>query len=116
MQRVPCVYLLASDFHGTIYTGVTSHLLGRLWQHREETSGGFTVRYDVKRLVRFEVHETMESAIRPEKTIKRWRRDGKIDLIELENPTWRDLAEDFGFNSLVKNRWTQDQVRGDGLC
>ena len=104
MQRIPCVYLLASGFHGTLYTGVTSDLPGRAWQHREEITGGFTKRYQVKRLVWFEVHETMEAAIRREKSIKRWRRPWKIELIENENPTWRDLAEDFGFESLIKKK------------
>ena len=102
MERVPCVYLLASGFHGTIYTGVTSQLPGRIYQHREEITGGFTKRYGVKRLVWFEVHETMESAITREKAIKRWLRMWKIDLIEKDNPTWRDLAEDLGFPSLIK--------------
>ena len=65
------------------------------------------------RVVWFEVHETMGSSIRREKSIKRWQRQWKIDLIEGENPTWRDLAEDFGFEPLIKKRWTPDQVRGD---
>ena len=104
MERVPCVYLLANGFHGTLYTGVTSQLLGRVWQHREEVTGGFTKRYAVKRLVWFEVHEMMESAIRREKSIKRWLRDWKVALVEAENPTWRDLAEDFGFESLIRRK------------
>ena len=104
MERTPCVYLLASGFHGTLYTGFTSNLPGRVWQHREEVTGGFTKRYGVKRLVWFEVHESMDSAIRREKSIKRWHRQWKIQLVEAENPTWRDLAEDFGFDSLVKNK------------
>ena len=104
MERIPCVYLLASGFHGTLYTGVTSGLLGRVWQHREEITGGFTKRYGVKRLVWFEVHETIDSAIRREKSIKRWHRQWKMQLVEAENPTWRDLAEDFGFESLIKKK------------
>ena len=104
MERVPCVYLLASGYHRTLYTGVTSDLPSRIYQHREELSRGFTARYGVKRLVWFEVHETMESAIRREKSIKRWRRAWKIELIEKENPAWRDLAEDFGFDSLIKKK------------
>ena len=115
MDRTPCVYILASGFHGTLYTGVSSHLLGRVWQHREEVTKGFTSRYGVKRLVWFEVHETMESAIRREKSIKRWQRQWKIDLIERNIPTWRDLAEDFGFESLVKNRWIPAQGRDDEI-
>ena len=112
MNRIPCVYLLASGFHGTLYTGVTSNLLGRVWQHREEITGGFTKRYGVKRLVWIEVHDRMEIAIQREKSIKRWQRKWKM-LVERENPTWRDLAEDLGFESLIKRRWTPDQVRGD---
>jgi putative endonuclease len=70
----------------------------------------------VKRLVWFEVHETMESAIRREKSIKRWHRSWKIEMVECENPTWRDLAEDLGFESLIKRRWTPAQGRGDGVA
>jgi len=113
MDRTPCVYLLASGFHGTLYTGVSSNLLVRIWQHREEVTRGFTKRYGVKRLVWFEIHERMDTAIGREKSIKRWQRAWKVQLIEADNPTWRDLAEDFGFKSLIKNRWTPDQVRGD---
>ena len=113
MDRTPCVYLLASGFHGTLYTGATSNLLVRIWQHREEVTRGFTKRYGVKRLVWFEIHERMDTAIGREKSIKRWQREWKVQLIEADNPTWRDLAEDFGFESLIKNRRTPDQVRGD---
>jgi putative endonuclease len=96
----PCVYILARASHSTLYTGVTSNLLGRVWQHREDVVRGFTQRYGIKRLVWFEVHETMESAILREKRIKRWPRAWKYDLINAGNPTWRDLAEDFGFDQL----------------
>jgi len=104
MERTPCVYLLASGFHGTLYTGVTSNLAGRFWQHREEVTGDFTKLYDVKRLVWFEIHATMATAIQREKSIKRWHRQWKIQLVETENPTWRDLAEDFGFDSLIPKK------------
>ena len=100
MERQPCVYLLARASHSTFYTGVTSNLLSRIHQHREESLGGFTRRYGIKRLVWFEMHDTMESAILREKRIKRWRRAWKYDLIHKDNPTWRDLAEDFGFAAL----------------
>ena len=100
MERLPCVYILARASHSTFYTGVTSDLPGRIWQHRAGVVKGFTQRYSIKRLVWFEVHETMESAIRREKQIKRWRRAWKYDLINKDNPTWRDLAEDFGFDPL----------------
>ena len=115
MERVPCVYLLASGRNGTLYTGVSSNLVGRVWQHREEVTGGFTKQYQVKRLVWFEVHETMDSAMRREKSVKRWHRNWKIDLIERVNPTWRDLAEDFGFESLIKASWIPAQGRYDGV-
>ena len=114
MERIPCVYLLPNRFHGTLYTGVTSNLLGRVWQHREEVTRGFTKRYSVKRLVWFEAHEEMESAIRREKAIKRWPRQWKYDLIAAENPAWRDLAEDFGFDPLLIGRGRQAPAQGRG--
>ena len=104
MQRVPCTYLLASGFHGTLYTGVTSNIEQRVAQHRERITGGFTERYGIKRLVWFEMHETMEAAIVREKRIKRWLREWKIALVEAENPTWRDLAEDWGFEPLIRRQ------------
>jgi putative endonuclease len=100
MDKLPCVYILAKGSHSTLYTGVTSDLPGRIWQHREGLVGGFTQRYAIKRLVWFEMHETMETAILREKRIKRWSREWKYDLIHEHNSTWRDLAEDFGFPPL----------------
>ena len=100
MDRVPIVYILASSRNGTLYTGVTSDLLGRIHQHRTKATGGFTAEYDVAHLVWFGVHESMETAIMREKRIKKWNRAWKLDLIEKENPRWRDLAEDFGFPPL----------------
>ena len=99
-DRLPCVYILARASHSTLYTGVTPHLLGRIHQHREGRIRGFAQRYGIKRLVWFEVHETMEQAIVREKRIKRWPRAWKYDLIHSINPSWRDLAEDFGFPHL----------------
>ena len=96
----PTVYLLASRRNGTLYVGVTSNLLGRIQQHRTEAVRGFTRDYGVKRLMWFEQHATMDSAILREKRIKKWNRDWKLQLIEEENPEWRDLAEDFGFEPL----------------
>ena len=104
MERQPCVYILASGFHGRLYTGVTSNLLQRLVQHRDEMTRGHTARYDIKRLVWFELHETMEAAIVREKRSKRWVRPYKYALVEDANPTWRDLAEDFGFDPLVRKK------------
>jgi putative endonuclease len=96
----PYVYLLASRRNGTLYLGVTSNLMQRVVQHRAGTFGGFTAEHDVKRLVWFEQHATMEHAILREKQIKKWRRAWKIDLIEQANPNWRDLAVDLGFTPL----------------
>ena len=101
MERDPAVYIMASGFHGTLYTGVTSNLLQRVAQHREGTFGGFTAEYGCKRLVWFEMHGTMESAILREKQLKKWRRAWKLALIEDANPAWRDLAEDYGFDPLI---------------
>ena len=96
----PAVYILASRRNGTIYTGVTSDLMGRIHQHREGTLGGFTKRHGIKLLVWFEQNSTMEHAIVREKRVKSWIRDWRIQLIEAGNPRWRDLAEDFGFPPL----------------
>jgi len=102
MERDPAVYIMASGFNGTLYVGVTSNLLQRIYQHRTGAFQGFTAEYGVKRLVWFEMHGTMESAIAREKQLKNWRREWKVELIVKANPNWRDLAEDFGFESLVK--------------
>jgi putative endonuclease len=90
-ERRPCVYLLASHRNGTLYVGVTSNLPARIWQHRNDVVEGFSHRYRVHALVWYEMHESMESAIRREKAIKKWLRDWKIELIEKTNPYWRDL-------------------------
>ncbi len=97
MERHPCVYMLASRRHGTLYTGVISNLLQRLWQHRNGITRGFVGRYAVWRLVWFEMHGDMGSAITREKRIKEWQRAWKVRLIEEGNPEWRDLAIGFGF-------------------
>ena len=88
------VYLLASQRDGTLYIGVTSNLVKRVWQHKNDAALGFTQRYGVHRLVWFEAHENAESAITREKQLKKWRRAWKIDLIEAADPTWRDLYND----------------------
>ena len=92
--RQPAVYILASGINGTLYVGVTSNLLQRVWQHREKVSKGFTAKYSVHRLVWYELHPTMDSAISREKAIKKWRRSWKAELIEERNPGWTDLYED----------------------
>ena len=92
--RTPCVYILASKRNGTLYTGVTSDLVRRVWEHRNDLVAGFSQRHGTHLLVWFERHETMESAIVHEKRLKGWRRGWKLALIEKENPAWRDLYSD----------------------
>jgi len=87
------VYILASGRNGTLYTGVTSALVARVRQHKLGTFEGFSKTYGCKTLVWYEAHAAMDAAIRREKQIKRWRRDWKLQLIESENPQWRDLSE-----------------------
>ena len=77
LERNPCVYILASGFNGTLYTGVTSNLLARIVQHREGTFDGFTRRHAAKRLVWYDTTDTMDAAIAAEKRIKKWQRDWK---------------------------------------
>jgi len=91
MAKSPCVYILANRPNGTLYVGVTSDVVTRAWQHREEITDGFTKRYGVHDLVWFEFHESMLSAITREKQIKKWRRAWKVELIQKTNPSWRDL-------------------------
>lgn len=94
MQKQPCVYMLASKINGTLYTGVTSNLIKRIWQHKNNAVEGFTDKYSVHMLVWYEIHESMESAIQREKIIKNWKRDWKINTIEEMNPQWCDLYAD----------------------
>jgi putative endonuclease len=91
MAKQPCVYILASKKNGTLYIGVTSNLVQRVYQHRENLIEGFTKRYRVHQLMWYELHDTMESAIVKEKRLKSWERTAKIRLIERTNPTWQDL-------------------------
>ena len=92
--RVPSyVYMLASRRYGTLYTGVTNDLGRRVYEHRTKAVSGFTAKYGVDRLVWMEPHESVVEAIAREKSIKRWRRDWKISLIETDNPNWLDLYD-----------------------
>ncbi len=91
MNKQPCVYILASKKNGTLYIGVTSNLIQRVWQHKNGLAPGFTKKYNVHILVYYEQHENMASAITREKQMKKWNRAWKIDLIERENPQWEDL-------------------------
>ena len=92
--KQPAVYILASGRNGTLYTGVTSDLVRRAWQHRSGSSQGFTSRYGVKRLVHYELHADMEHAIVREKRLKKWNRVWKLRLIEERNPEWVDLWDE----------------------
>ena len=95
-ERSPCVYILASKKNGTLYIGVTSDLVKRVWEHKNDLVEGITKEYGVHQLVYFESHEDMATAIQREKQLKKWNRDWKVQLIEKGNPQWGDL-----FDSLV---------------
>ena len=95
MSRQPAVYMLINrPPYGPIYTGVTSDLARRAFEHQHGKGSQHTRRYNIKRLVWFESHDTMGDAIAREKQLKRWEREWKIELIRELNPTWRDLYED----------------------
>ncbi len=96
----PTVYILSSHYRGRLYTGVTTDLLARIHQHRTQAFGGYTADRDIKRLVWFERHDDIAAAISREKTIKRWPRQWKFNVIEAQNPEWHDLAVEFGFSPL----------------
>ncbi|NML61191.1 GIY-YIG nuclease family protein [Massilia sp. RP-1-19] len=91
MEKQSYVYMLSSMRYGTLYIGVTSDLIRRVWQHREGLAGGFTKKYAVKTLVWFETHDDIVEAITREKQIKKWNRAWKIALIQQHNPMWTDL-------------------------
>ena len=93
-MKQPAVYLLATGKRGTLYIGVTSNLDARTWQHREHVVAGFTKRYDVTKLVWYELHGTMDTAILREKQLKKWNREWKLRLMHEFNPEWRDLWDD----------------------
>jgi len=88
------VYILSSRRNGTLYIGVTSDLVGRVWAHKEGLVEGFTKKYQVKRLVYVEEYKDANSAIAREKQLKKWNRSWKIELIEEQNPRWADLYDD----------------------
>jgi len=100
-ERNPCVYILASGHYGALYIGVTSDLIGRLWQHRSGTIPGFTRKYRVHRLLHFEMFADMPTAIAREKQLKNWHRQWKINLINQVNPEWKDLAVGLGLPPLA---------------
>lgn len=90
-EKQPAVYILASKKDGTLYIGVTSNLIRRVWEHKNDLAEGFTKKYQVHQLVWYELHETMDSAISREKAMKNWKRAWKISRIEAVNPEWKDL-------------------------
>jgi len=97
MERRPfiAVYIMTNRPHGTLYIGVTANLAARVGQHRQGEIDGFTKRYGLHRLVWFEQHESIVVAIEREKSLKKYKRDWKINLIERDNPDWRDLGGPF---------------------
>lgn len=94
MEKKFFVYILASDRNGTLYIGMTSNLIKRVFEHKNEMAKGFTKKYHVKNLVYFEAFEDAENAIIREKQLKKWNRTWKLRVIEEMNPEWRDLFED----------------------
>ena len=93
-DKTYCVYILSSQKNGTLYIGVTSNLVKRVWEHKNKKVDGFTKKYEIHHLVYFEQHNNPESAIKREKQIKKWNRLWKIRLIEKKNPQWEDLYQD----------------------
>jgi putative endonuclease len=91
VSKQPCVYIMANKKNGTLYIGVTSNLVQRVWQHRNKQTDGFTQKYNLTSLVYFEQHSSMDSAITREKQMKKWNREWKINLIEKDNRDWLDL-------------------------
>jgi putative endonuclease len=94
MGKGAYVYMLASTRYGTLYIGVTSNLVRRVWEHREGVVDGFTKKHSVKRLVWYEVHSEIREAITREKQLKQWNRAWKLELIHKANPLWRDLFDE----------------------
>ena len=90
-HKQPALYVLASKRDGTLYIGVTRDLHKRVWEHKNDLAEGFTKRYRIHRLVYYELHQDMVSAIEREKQMKKWNRAWKLELIETHNPDWRDL-------------------------
>jgi putative endonuclease len=95
MKKIGYVYILASDRNGTLYIGVTSNLIKRIDQHKQKEVDGFTMKYSISKLVWYEQHDTIESAILREKQMKKWKRLWKLREIEEMNSGWEDLSDDF---------------------
>jgi putative endonuclease len=93
VEKQPAVYIMASKRNGTLYIGVTSDLVKRVWQHKNNTIGRFTKKYNIHYLVWYEIHSSMETTIVREKRLKTWKRQWKLELIEKMNPDWNDLYD-----------------------
>lgn len=104
------VYIMASKRNGTLYTGVTNDLIKRVWQHKQDLVEGFTKKYQCHMLVYFEETSDVMSAIAREKQLKKWKRQWKLQLIEKDNPDWRDLYSD-----LISWIWIPDMPRCIGI-
>ena len=96
MSKTYCVYIMANERNTTLYIGATSDIARRVWEHKNKATEGFTEKYKISKLVYVETHEDPESAIQREKRLKEWKRQWKVELIEKENPAWKDLSEDMG--------------------
>ncbi|MFA5941798.1 MAG: GIY-YIG nuclease family protein [Sinimarinibacterium sp.] len=101
-MKEPFVYILASRRNGTLYIGVTSSLVKRIYEHKNDLADGFTKQYGVHMLVWYEQHDSMESAILREKQLKKWNRGWKLKLVEASNPDWRDLWQDIAGSPLSR--------------
>jgi putative endonuclease len=112
-EKQPAVYMLASSPRGTIYIGVTSALWNRITTHKDGGVAGFTSKYDVSNLVWYEHHDTMESAIKREKQIKKWNRDWKIRMIEELNPHWLDLHDSIDLDRRYVDPKLDSRLRGN---
>ena len=110
MDKQFYIYILASKRNGTLYIGVTSNIVQRLWQHKNNVVKGFTKKYSVKILVYYEVHANAESAIIREKQLKKWRRKWKLRLIEEKIPHWNDLYNE------ISHRKLDSRLRGNDGC
>jgi putative endonuclease len=93
MEKQPCIYIMTNKYRGTLYIGVTSNLVKRVWQHRNHVVKGFTYKYGLQHLVYYELYADMENAICREKAMKKRYRAWKIELIETKNPDWDDLYD-----------------------
>mgnify|MGYP005858407053 CR=1 FL=1 len=93
-RKQPAVYILANKRNGTIYIGVTSNLVKRIHEHKNDVVRGFSHKYAIHKLVYYELHESMAAAIHREKCLKKWNRAWKLNLIEGMNPEWKDLFDE----------------------